>query len=71
MLIFFITFFTIYGGIHLYAFLKARAAFDLRLNLYAALFMIIAVYGYFEALNIRTEKVIIKTSIEIMHEEKK
>ncbi|MBI4687999.1 MAG: metallophosphoesterase [Nitrospirae bacterium] len=137
MLLFFITFFTIYGGMHLYAFLKARAAFafSLRASFSAALFMAImvfapvlirlterlefeliarllsytgylwmgviflffsaslcidiyrllapsslalsaktafylpllisvsiAVYGYFEALNIRTEKVVIKTS---------
>lgn len=37
MPLFFITFFALYGGLHLYAFLKARAAFGFGLRAGAAL----------------------------------
>lgn len=47
MYLFLITFFLLYGGMHLYAFLKARAAFSFspETGIYIALFMLIMVFA--------------------------
>ncbi len=49
MYIFLISFFSIYGGVHLYAFLKARAAFvfDTKTGIYLILFMLSMVFAPF------------------------
>jgi hypothetical protein len=49
MYIFLISFFSIYGGVHLYAFLKAKAAFvfDTKTGIYLILFMLSMVFAPF------------------------